>query len=98
MLSVYKTWLVGHGLTAGVAAMVAIATGFLVVAFLAVIANLVAKRLVLRAVVSLAGRTQTRWDDVLIERRVFHQFAHIAPALVVNFFTPAGWPTGCSTL
>ena len=80
MLSVYKTWLVGHGLTTGVAAMVATATGFLVVVFLAVIANFVAKRLVLRAVISLAARTQTRWDDVLIERRIFHRFAHITPA------------------
>jgi miniconductance mechanosensitive channel len=89
MLSVYKSWLVGHGFTAGVAAMAATATGVLVVVFLAVVANLVAKRLVLRAVIGLAGRTQTRWDDVLIERRVFHRFAHIAPALVINFLTPA---------
>jgi len=89
MLSVYKSWLVGHGFTTGVAAMAATATGFLVVVFLAVLANLVAKRLVLRAVIGLAGRTQTRWDDVLIERRVFHRFAHIAPALVINFLTPA---------
>ena len=80
MLSAYKTWLVGQGLTTGVAAMAATATGFLVVVFLAVIANLAAKRLVLRAVVGLASRTQTRWDDVLIERRIFHRFAHITPA------------------
>ena len=89
MLSVYKTWLVDQGLTTGIAAMTATTTGFLVVVLLAVIANFVAKRLALRAVIGLAGRTQTGWDDVLIERRVFHRFAHIAPALVINFFTPA---------
>ena len=96
MLSVYKTWLVGHGLTTGIAGLAATATGFLVVVFLAVIANLVAKRLVLRAVIGLAGRTETGWDDVLIERRVFHRFAHIAPALVINFFTPAVFGTDTS--
>ena len=80
---------VDQNLTTGVAAMAATATGCLVVVFLAVIANLVAKRLVLRAVISLADRTETNWDDLLIERRVFHRFAHIAPALVINFFAPA---------
>ena len=69
--------------------MAAAATGFLVVVLLAVIANLVAKRLVLRAVIGLAGRTRTRWDDVLLAHRAFHRFAHIAPALVIHFFTPA---------
>jgi miniconductance mechanosensitive channel len=69
--------------------MTATASGVLGVVVLAVIANLLAKRLVLRAVIRLAGRTRTRWDDVLLERRVFHRFAHIAPALVINFFTPA---------
>ena len=39
--------------------------------------------------VGLAGRTETNWDDVLTERRVFHRLARIAPALVVYFFAPA---------
>jgi len=88
MLGIYKNWLVGQGLTTGVAAMAATATGNLLLVIVAVIANLVAKRLVLRGVIGLAGRTQTRWDDVLLQHRVFHRFAHIAPALVINFFTP----------
>jgi miniconductance mechanosensitive channel len=89
MLNIYKDWLVDQGLTTGFAAMATTATGILIMVFLAVIANFVAKRLVLRAVIGLAGRTQTRWDDVLIKHRVFHRFAHIAPALVIDFSAPA---------
>ena len=89
MLSVFENWLVDQGLEAGIAAFAAVATGMLALVILAMVANMVANRLLLRAVVALAGRTKTNWDDVLTERRVFHRLARIAPALVVYFFAPA---------
>ena len=89
MLSVFESWLVDQGVAASVAAMATTATGILAVVILAVVANMVAKRLFLRAVVALAGRTKTNWDDVLTERLVFHRLARIAPALAVYFFAPA---------
>ena len=88
MLNVFQNWLVGRGVETGIAAMVANIAGNLTVVILAVISHLMVKRLLLRAVVGLAARTQISWDDVLIERRVFHRLAHIAPALVIYFFTP----------
>ena len=96
MLSVFENWLLGEGVAVGIAAMAATAIGILAVVVLAVIANLVAKRVLLRAVVTLAERTKTSWDDVLIERRVFHRFAHIAPALVLYFFAPVVLGTDAS--
>ncbi len=89
MWTVFESWLVDQGVEAGVAAMAATVTGILVVVILAVVANLVTKRLLLGAVVSLAERTKTRWDDVLTEHRVFHRLAHSAPALAIYFFAPA---------
>ena len=86
MQSVFEEWLVERGLEATVAGMVATTAGVLVVVALAMIANLVAKRVLLRAVSALAERTETSWDDVLIERQVFHRLAHVAPALVLYFF------------
>ena len=96
MLSVFENWLLGEGVAVGIAAMAATAIGILAVVVLAVIANFVAKRVLLRAVVTLAERTKTSWDDVLIERRVFHRFAHIAPALVLYFFAPVVLGTDAS--
>ena len=88
-LSIFESWLVGQGVEASVAGMVATAVGVLVVVVLAMVANLVAKRVLLRAVVKLAERTESSWDDVLTKRRVFHRLAHIVPALVLYFFAPA---------
>ena len=88
-LNVLETWLVGQGVEAAVAGMATTAVGVLVVVVLAVVANFVAKRVLLRAVVTLAERTETTWDDALTERRVFHRLAHTAPGLVIYFLTPS---------
>ena len=95
-LSIFENWLVGEGVAVSIAAMMATAAGVLVVVILAMIANLVAKRVLLRAVVTLAEHTETSWDDVLTERRVFHRLAHVAPALVLYFFAPAVLGTDAS--
>ena len=89
MLNVFESWLTDQGLAAGVAGAAATATGILVVVVLAWVANLAAKRLLLRAVVGLAARTESGWDDMVIERRVFHRLARVAPALVIYYFAPA---------
>ena len=89
MVSAIESWLVGQGVLPAVAAMAATVNGVLVVVVLAVIANVMARRVLLRAVVTLAERSETSWDDVVTERRVFHRLAHIAPAVVIYFFAPA---------
>ncbi len=94
MLNLFENWLVELGAGAELAALGTIGAGTAGIVLLAVIADLVAKRVVLRGVVGLAERTDTSWDDVLAERRVFHRLAHIAPALVVYVLTPGVLGTG----
>jgi miniconductance mechanosensitive channel len=88
MLNLFENWLVELGAGAELAELGTTGAGAGGIVLLAVIADLVAKRVVLRGVVGLAERTDTSWDDVLAEHRVFHRLAHIAPALVVYAFTP----------
>lgn len=57
-------------------------------ALLALAAHQIARRLILRAVRSLAHRTRMRWDDVLVERRVFQRLTHLVPALVLYSAAP----------
>ena len=51
-------------------------------------ANLIAKRLILRAVNYLVARTETQWDDYLVQRRVFGRLSHLAPAVVIYLLVP----------
>jgi miniconductance mechanosensitive channel len=97
MLNLFENWLVEMGAGAELAALGATGAGVLGVVLLAIVADVVAKRVVLRGLVGLAERTEAVWDDLLAERRVFHRLAHIAPALVVYAFWPAVSGTATST-
>ena len=59
---------------------------------LAWITNVAARRLFLGLVRRVSDRTQATWDDRLIERRVFHRVASVAPALVT--YAGIGWALG----
>jgi len=89
MLSMLENWMTGRGIDPTVAELVLTGVQLLSVLAFALVADVVAKRVLLRAVVGLAGRTDANWDDVVMERRVFHRLAHIAPALIVYFFAPS---------
>ena len=55
---------------------------------LATAAHFTARSIFLHSVRKLAGRTQTRWDDILVQQGVFRRLAHIAPALVLYLVAP----------
>ena len=88
MSNFFENWLRGLGLETGLATTLVIVQ-LLVIVVLAVIADLVAKRVLLRLVVRLASRSDTSWDDAVVDQRVFHRLAHIAPALVIYSLAPA---------
>jgi miniconductance mechanosensitive channel len=52
-------------------------------------ANFLAKRVILRVLTHVAGRTRTKWDNVMLEKHVFTRLSHIAPAVVIWYLAPA---------
>ncbi len=66
--------------------------GVLSLTLLAWATNVVARRIFLKLVQRVASRTQSTWDDRLIEQRVFHKLANVAPALVT--YVGIGWALG----
>jgi len=51
----------------------------------ALISYFVVRRVVVRLISAALERTPVRWDDALIERGVFTQFAFLAPALILIY-------------
>lgn len=76
LLNSASTGLADHPIIAAV-------LGVTLLAVVALIADLVAKRLLVRLLSGLAMRTRSTWDDALIEQRVFSHFAQCVPAVVV---------------
>jgi miniconductance mechanosensitive channel len=89
MFGVLHDWLLQQGVDASQARLWTTVVESLLIVGLAVLANFVAKRVVVRGLARLTARTATRWDDRLLRRRVFHRLSHLAPALVIYHFAPA---------
>jgi len=57
--------------------------GVTILFVVAVVADLVAKRVLLAVVRAVIGRTQATWDDALVQNNVFGRLAQVVPALVI---------------
>ena len=54
---------------------------------LSFLANLIAKKIILKILTKIIKKTKTNWDDILLEKKVFNRLSHIAPAIVIFFFS-----------
>ncbi|MEL7061160.1 MAG: mechanosensitive ion channel domain-containing protein [Acidobacteriota bacterium] len=66
----------------------AVGAALLLLAVLAALSYVVAKRLLLRVVAFAVARTKTDWDDRLLRHRVFFWLTHLAPGAVLFRFAP----------
>ena len=55
---------------------------------LSVISDLIAKKYLLGALALIIEKSRFKWDDVLLRKKVFNRFAHIAPAAVIYLLSP----------
>ncbi len=88
MLEKLTRWLIELGLASSLATFVGICVGIVAIALLAWGVNFIAKKLVVRGLHYLASRTQTKWDDYLVDRKVFNLLSHLAPAYVIYRLVP----------
>ena len=88
MLQLIENWLIQQNLDAVTALVLTRILAYLFVIFLSVVANFVAKQAILSVVRSLILRSRTDWDDVLVQRKVFTNISHLAPALVLYTLIP----------
>ena len=73
------------GLTGTYLEMFTVAVLITLILFVAYIANVVVKRILLKIVALFVKQSKTKWDDVLLENKFFSRLAHIAPALIFYF-------------
>ncbi|MDI3526903.1 MAG: miniconductance mechanosensitive channel [Tenuifilum sp.] len=78
-----ESWLLGFGMSEQIAQLSKVAISLAGIALLAIIADFLVKRIFITSMVRIARYTKTDWDDILVEKRFFHQLAHFAPAILV---------------
>jgi miniconductance mechanosensitive channel len=57
----------------------------IIVLAVAILADIITRRIILSGIKRLVRKSKTQIDDILIERRVFHKIAHIVPGLLIYF-------------
>jgi miniconductance mechanosensitive channel len=88
MLELLQNWLLGHGIGEELTFYVARAVAVIVVLFLAVVANFIARRFILSALTHIISKSKSKWDDAILRKRALNHLVHLAPALVIYVLTP----------
>jgi miniconductance mechanosensitive channel len=83
MIDYLVPWLTKLGATDTIADLAARAILVVAVILVAYLANVITKRILLNLVTRGIRRTGTKWDDQLLEKRLFNRAAHLAPAIVI---------------
>ena len=79
-------WLLRQGFDGQTVVLVTTAAQVVLVLVLAVIADRVAKRVVVRGLETVFRGSASVWDDIIVKRRLLHRLSHLAPALVIYLF------------
>ena len=83
LLGFIHDWLVNLGVNAAMADMLASCVPIVLIIVLSVLAHLVAKHLILDGLTHLITRTETKWGNILLERKVLNRLSYLASALVI---------------
>jgi miniconductance mechanosensitive channel len=82
----------GGGVDSRLVPLLAHAAVVAAIVVLSVVVNFVAKKILLSWIKLLIARSETRWDDIFMQRRVFDRLSHLAPALVFYAGAPVAFP------
>lgn len=63
----------------------------ILIILLAIVVDKLSKNVLLRLVSRLTRKTKTDWDDKVLDRKVFHRIAHLAPAILIYYLVPVAF-------
>ena len=89
MIELTAQWLSHFGLEASWANLAARGIFIGVILLLSLLADFIARRLVLRSLARIIRNSRWRWDDILLRRNVLKRISHYAPAIVIYLLAPA---------
>ena len=91
ILNSIKNLLVSWGMAPGTADVLDHFIAFTVLVLIALAADQVCRRVVLKAVAQLVKKTKATWDDVVFDHKVMVRLSHIVVPLIVYLFIPVAF-------
>ena len=88
MIEFIKDKLLSMNVSADISVYLAYISAILGIIIISLLADLVAKKLLLRFLYASIAKSKNKWDDILTKNKVFERISHIAPAAVIHAFAP----------
>ena len=83
-----QNWLRSLGVPAGLSEFLVAVTSILLLAVIAYVLDLIARRVTKSIVERIILKTTSRWDNIFYEKGVFNSLAHLAPIIGLQILTP----------
>lgn len=78
--------LLGYGFDPVLTEYLTVITMILFIGVICIMANFITKKVVLRVITHIINNNKYTWDNMLLERKVFHRLSHIVPAIIIYYF------------
>jgi len=88
MVEVICDFFTARGIGQEAAGLLARSSLTLLALVLSIVADFVAKRFILKGLTHIIVRTDTAWDDIFLEKKVFNKLSHLAPAAILYIMLP----------
>ncbi|MED3575081.1 mechanosensitive ion channel family protein [Cytobacillus praedii] len=83
-----SNWLSDYNLNSTVHKYLSTIITILFIAMICIIANFITKKIVIRIITHIVNNNKYQWDNMLLDRKVFHKLSHFVPAIIIyNFST-----------
>jgi miniconductance mechanosensitive channel len=80
---IINNWISNQGWNAYWTEFSVTAINIFIIITISYLADIIVKRILLKIVSIIVQRTESDWDDALLNRKVFHRLAYFAPAIVI---------------
>ncbi|MGC5776494.1 mechanosensitive ion channel family protein [Paenibacillus pabuli] len=55
------------------------------IAVVSILANFIAKKIVLKIIIQIINNNRYTWDKIIVEKKVFHKLSHLVPAIIIYY-------------
>lgn len=85
-------WFLGNGFSDNTAEFLRSISALTGITILSFIVDVIFRKIIISIVTRIIRRTKNKYDDIILERKVFDKLAHIAPAWVIYLLIPIALP------
>ncbi|EGW37144.1 mechanosensitive ion channel domain-containing protein [Desulfosporosinus sp. OT] len=89
MIGFITNWFTGYGVDERAVSYLSTGIFVIFIALLSIVAYFLTKKVVLRVLTHLIHSNKFAWDNVMLDRKVFHKLSHLVPAIIIYAFAPA---------